>query len=272
MIKFFRQFRQCMIKENRVSQYLLYAIGEIVLVVIGILIALQINTWNEGRKSQALVMVRLSELVQDLELDRWHFDYHLRLAEAENHRIDSIRTLLSDGSADQEVLMRMIKNGSGFLTRLQWVMIATTEFPQLHQKTLLSLQNSGQLAIFDHELQESIGSFYGFHQKYSFMIEEIMKEKNIVHADFVRSVPYDPNPEASKLNAVLVEQLWSKVDEAEAGRSYITLLNTFHELNTKTIFFNSMRLGKTKIMIDEMNAVLHSVDGVEEDQKEASEL
>ena len=68
------------------------------------------------------------------------------------------------------------------------------------------------------------------------------------------------------------EQLWSKVDEAEAGRSYITLLNTFHELNTKTIFFNSMRLGKTKIMIDEMNAVLHSVDGVEEDQKEASEL
>ncbi|HQW04462.1 MAG: hypothetical protein IPH05_05715 [Flavobacteriales bacterium] len=37
MIKFFRQFRQRMIKENRVSRYLLYAIGEIVLVVVGIL-------------------------------------------------------------------------------------------------------------------------------------------------------------------------------------------------------------------------------------------
>jgi len=46
MIKFFRKFRQNMIKENRVSKYLLYAIGEVILVVIGILIALKINNWN----------------------------------------------------------------------------------------------------------------------------------------------------------------------------------------------------------------------------------
>jgi len=49
MIKFFRHIRQRMIKENRVSKYLLYAIGEIVLVIIGILFALQINTWNTER-------------------------------------------------------------------------------------------------------------------------------------------------------------------------------------------------------------------------------
>ncbi|MFT6046016.1 MAG: hypothetical protein ACI9WC_001721, partial [Arenicella sp.] len=50
MIRFFRKIRQNLIKENKVGKYLLYAIGEIVLVVIGILIALQINTWNEDRK------------------------------------------------------------------------------------------------------------------------------------------------------------------------------------------------------------------------------
>lgn len=49
MIKFFRHIRQRLIKENRFSKYLLYAVGEIVLVVIGILIALQINTWNNER-------------------------------------------------------------------------------------------------------------------------------------------------------------------------------------------------------------------------------
>ena len=52
MIKFFRKIRQRLLNENRFSKYLLYAIGEIVLVVIGILIALQINNWNESRKSQ----------------------------------------------------------------------------------------------------------------------------------------------------------------------------------------------------------------------------
>jgi len=49
MIKFFRQIRQRMIRENRVSKYLLYAIGEIILVIIGILFALEINTWNTER-------------------------------------------------------------------------------------------------------------------------------------------------------------------------------------------------------------------------------
>ena len=50
MIKFFRQIRQNLIMENNTSKYLKYAIGEIVLVVIGILIALQINNWNEDHK------------------------------------------------------------------------------------------------------------------------------------------------------------------------------------------------------------------------------
>ena len=49
MIKFFRHIRQNLIMENKTSKYLKYAIGEIVLVVIGILIALQINNWNQNR-------------------------------------------------------------------------------------------------------------------------------------------------------------------------------------------------------------------------------
>lgn len=50
MIKFFRKIRQKLLMENRTSKYFKYAIGEIILVVIGILIALQINNWNENRK------------------------------------------------------------------------------------------------------------------------------------------------------------------------------------------------------------------------------
>ena len=49
MIKFFRQIRQHLLSENKFSKYMLYAIGEIVLVVIGILIALSINQWNNNR-------------------------------------------------------------------------------------------------------------------------------------------------------------------------------------------------------------------------------
>ena len=49
MIKFFRRFRRQFLSQNKLSKYMLYAVGEIVLVVIGILIALQLNNWNEER-------------------------------------------------------------------------------------------------------------------------------------------------------------------------------------------------------------------------------
>lgn len=52
MITFFRRIRQKLITENKITRYLLYAIGEIALVVIGILIALQVNNWNEAKKDR----------------------------------------------------------------------------------------------------------------------------------------------------------------------------------------------------------------------------
>jgi hypothetical protein len=51
MIKFFRLIRQNSFMENKTGKYFKYAIGEIVLVVIGILIALSINNWNENQKN-----------------------------------------------------------------------------------------------------------------------------------------------------------------------------------------------------------------------------
>ena len=51
MIKFLRRIRQKLITENKFSKYLLYAVGQILLVMVGILLALQVNNWNEDRKS-----------------------------------------------------------------------------------------------------------------------------------------------------------------------------------------------------------------------------
>ena len=67
MIKFFRKIRQRLISENRAARYLLYALGEIVLVVIGILIALQINNANEHRKAIAVSDATLRDLDREME-------------------------------------------------------------------------------------------------------------------------------------------------------------------------------------------------------------
>ena len=70
MINFFRKIRQRLVTENNVSKYLLYAIGEIVLVVMGILIALQINNWNEENKNKKAERTFYREILSDLEKDK----------------------------------------------------------------------------------------------------------------------------------------------------------------------------------------------------------
>lgn len=69
MIKFFRLIRKNYLLENKQSKYLKYAIGEIILVVIGILIALQINNWNQNRINNTKVRSYLSEIIKDLKND-----------------------------------------------------------------------------------------------------------------------------------------------------------------------------------------------------------
>ena len=79
MIKFFRKIRQQLLTENKFSKYLLYAIGEIVLVVIGILIALSINNQNELRKRDSLETFVLKELKMNLINDIYDIDLNIDL-------------------------------------------------------------------------------------------------------------------------------------------------------------------------------------------------
>ena len=69
MIKFFRKIRQRLLTENKFSKYLLYAIGEIVLVVIGILIALQINNWNQKKLEQVALTGYLNSISKNIKED-----------------------------------------------------------------------------------------------------------------------------------------------------------------------------------------------------------
>lgn len=69
MIKFFRKIRQKLLAEDKFKKYLAYAFGEILLVVFGILIALQVNTWNQNRQKSELEKKILLEIHENLNVD-----------------------------------------------------------------------------------------------------------------------------------------------------------------------------------------------------------
>jgi len=92
MIKLFRNIRKKLIKEGKTTNYLKYAIGEIVLVVIGILIALQVNTWNEGRKAKIVEDNFFENVLLDLEKDEKKLNYYETF---HTKRIEYLDTLLT---------------------------------------------------------------------------------------------------------------------------------------------------------------------------------
>ena len=94
-IKFFRKIRESLIKERRFSNYLIYALGEIVLVVIGILIALQVNNWNNNKQLEEVQIKCLNEIVTNLQADlmdiRFNIDFNETRLRRQNNLALSLR-------------------------------------------------------------------------------------------------------------------------------------------------------------------------------------
>ena len=95
MIKFFRKIRQKLLAENKFSKYLLYAIGEIVLVVIGILIALQVNNWNTNRINKNRVSQYAKLLIEDISNDIEMIEVSQFQAIKNFNKIDSLKNYIS---------------------------------------------------------------------------------------------------------------------------------------------------------------------------------
>lgn len=95
MIRFLRNIRQKLAAENNVAKYLRYAIGEIVLVVIGILIALQVNNWKENIKNNELEKITLENIRSDLILQLEIINEQLRFEKAKIAEADTAALFLS---------------------------------------------------------------------------------------------------------------------------------------------------------------------------------
>ncbi|MBO6792369.1 MAG: hypothetical protein JJ895_00570 [Balneolaceae bacterium] len=94
MFKFFRRIRQNLLSDNKITKYLIYAMGEIVLVVIGILIALQINNWNnevEKRSEEQLIIQNLHIEFEKNKIGlQSYIEHHEQLLEATTQIMDLI--------------------------------------------------------------------------------------------------------------------------------------------------------------------------------------
>lgn len=92
----FRKIRKALLSQNRFTKYLLYAIGEIILVVIGILLALQINTWNQEKNNEKEEQFYLNKLQVNLVQDTVYLSNRMRQLNSTLDSLNNFEALLRD--------------------------------------------------------------------------------------------------------------------------------------------------------------------------------
>jgi hypothetical protein len=150
MLRFFRLIRQRLLTENRFRKYLLYAVGEILLVVIGILIALQINNWNEERKLVERETMLLTNIREDILLDTLDISFNLQY-----HR---------KFYREEQKLLEYLQGNLNSINDINMTdALGITLWTALHRSTFENLQNNEVGLIQNNSLRKNIARFYDFY-------------------------------------------------------------------------------------------------------------
>jgi hypothetical protein len=165
MIKFFRNIRQNLLNEGKTANYLKYAIGEIVLVVIGILIALQVNNWNQKRIDNQTEILLLKELHAEFVGNKKQLQ---EVLEAHQKAIKSTRYVISKFPIDPNKinLDSFWLNMRGWPTRYTFnpsqgvirSLINSSSFNIISDQELRKLLISWEDVLSDYQEEEDIAS------------------------------------------------------------------------------------------------------------------
>lgn len=174
MLKFFKIIRQQLIAKGNFRKYAIYALGEIILVVVGILIALSINNWNERLKIEVLELEYLERLHSDLKADYLYLTKEIQECKK-----------AMDGSYQYIHKAYETQNSIEDYMELIDLSIHRTELLVVQNSTYTELNNAGYLSIIQNRrLKDSLVALY---REYEYVASRI-KEFNDYHSRFLSSV------------------------------------------------------------------------------------
>ncbi|UCE95119.1 MAG: hypothetical protein JSV73_09240 [Flavobacteriaceae bacterium] len=150
MLHFFRKIRRELLAKSQFFKYLKYAVGEIVLVVLGILIALSINNWNERNKERRVEDEYLERISLDIQKDIDYLEGKIRFTSINS---ESFQLFIEEMHRIQRTRQDMIR----LISSVNW----DAQNILIQDKTYAEIISSGKLSMISQKrLKESIDEYY----------------------------------------------------------------------------------------------------------------
>ena len=250
MIPFFRRIRKEHADDNQLLKYSRYAIGEIVLVVIGILIALQINNWNEERKERRIESRYLENLRADLKNDS------LALLEIRAHRINTAKaakTLLEIANSGPIKDVYQVDS-------LYWAMGIWWEFIP-NDNTFQELISSGNLNIIrDEKIKKSLIKLSKDSEQIAVDRDHMRREYDqYLYDQMVSTVSLLKSKDLDQFNDQWESWFYSNRDVVSKNEKSLTL--EYEKLLNNPIFINGVALagGNSVYLVSVYDRVLSDI-------------
>ncbi len=241
MIKFFRHIRKTMIKENRTSKYLLYAIGEIILVVIGILIALNINNWNEKNNRLQKEIALLYNVKNDLEADILNLKFQDSLFEKRETDSEAGIALFYTARTRKDI-DSVFRLTNGLWNELY-----------INQTTYNELVNSGSMyAITNKHLQKAINKYYSLVQAHI----EYIRSVNIAQSEL-----YELDPAIYPAKLLVAQLKKPRIDLKTIDTTWIGNPNSATYLSVNN-YLNSNQESSNKYRREVFRRIITAANGL----------
>ncbi len=221
MITFFRRFRQKFLAEKRLSKYLLYAIGEIALVMIGILLALQVNNWNENRKNKSLLASYTKSLIQDLQQDTIILNELISFATKDSTRLSELQDRLSSPNSNLDTLKH--------ITRYELPYEYKVHRPP-NTNTLLAMQSNGIIELYEKDMYNRLIGLQTNQNIIGSILKSIISDHNKQFIALNSKYALDKN---KVIDGPLLETAWKNVDGDDLFRRVESYLGTRTWMNNK---------------------------------------
>lgn len=230
MITVFRRLREKLVRENNIRRYLVYAVGEILLVVIGILLALQVNNWNEERIRQESIQSYIKAMASDLEKDLIEIDIRMEQIEARSKDLERLTDYVRDRKINEiqnEDLFILVRSSYSYRAYV-W-----------YRSSYDEITNSGSMKdIGNSGLREKIVAYYELaeHMLDDYAKDMLVAEKIHDLADQIININYSNEIRVfrrnNELNKQPYEQWVASADYRELKRlDYPLLVQDKSKLN-----------------------------------------